>query len=62
MEKEFIKKTEQSVTLNVTAGKIDSFREIEKTTGTVRVLVGDWRNHSFATEKGRRGVCSCRDF
>ena len=37
MEKEFIKKTEQSVTLNVTAGKIDSFREIEKTTGTVRV-------------------------
>ena len=37
MEKEFIKKTEQSVTLNVTAGKIDSFRKKEKTTGTVRV-------------------------
>ena len=37
MEKEFIKKTKKSVTLNVTAGKIDSFREIEKTAGTVRV-------------------------
>lgn len=37
MEKEFIKVTSQSVTLNVTAGKIDSFRQIEKTTGTVRV-------------------------
>ena len=37
MEKEFIKNTQRSVTLNVTAGKIDSFREIEKTTGTVRV-------------------------
>ena len=37
MEKEFIKETQHSVTLNVTAGKIDSFREIEKTTGTVRV-------------------------
>lgn len=37
MEKEFIKETNQSVTLNVTAGKIDSFRELEKTTGTVRV-------------------------
>ncbi len=37
MEKEFIKEAQRSVTLNVTAGKIDSFREIEKTTGTVRV-------------------------
>ena len=37
MEKEFIKVTKQSVTLNVTAGRIDSFRQIEKTTGTVRV-------------------------
>ena len=37
MEKEFIKETRRSVTLNVTAGKIDSFRELEKTTGTVRV-------------------------
>ena len=37
MEKEFIKETKSSVTLNVTAGKIDSFRKIERTTGTVRV-------------------------
>ena len=37
MEKEFIKETQHSVTLNVTAGKIDSFRETERTTGTVRV-------------------------
>lgn len=37
MEKEFIKETNSSVTLNVTAGRIDSFREIERTTGTVRV-------------------------
>ena len=37
MEKEFIKETQRSVTLNVTAGKIDSFRELEHTTGTVRV-------------------------
>lgn len=37
MEKEFLTKTHQSVTLNVTDGKIDSFREQEETTGTVRV-------------------------
>ena len=37
MEKEFIKNIRKSVALNVTAGKIDSFRETEKTTGTVRV-------------------------
>ena len=37
MEKEFLKETERSVTLNVTGGKIDSFRELEKTSGTVRV-------------------------
>ena len=37
MEKEFIKQTEQSVMLNVTGGKIDSFRQVERTTGTVRV-------------------------
>ena len=48
MEKEFIKKTEHSVTLNVTAGKIDSFREIERTTGTVRVY-----------ENGCIGVAGC---
>lgn len=48
MEKEFIRETNQSVTLNVTAGKIDSFREIEKTTGTVRVY-----------ENGMIGVAGC---
>ncbi len=48
MEKEFLKKTEHSVTLNVTAGKIDSFREIEKTTGTVRVY-----------DKGCIGIAGC---
>ena len=48
MEKEFIKNTERSVTLNVTAGKIDSFRQIEKTTGTVRVY-----------DKGCIGVAGC---
>lgn len=37
MEKEFLTKTSRSVTLNVTGGKIDSFREKEETTGTVRV-------------------------
>ncbi len=48
MEKEFIKETNHSVTLNVTAGKIDSFREIEKTTGTVRVY-----------ENGCIGIAGC---
>ena len=48
MEKEFIKETEHSVTLNVTAGRIDSFREIERTTGTVRVY-----------ENGMIGVAGC---
>ena len=48
MKKEFIRKTGRSVTLNVTAGKIDSFREIEKTTGTVRVY-----------ENGCIGVAGC---
>ena len=37
MEKEFLTETHRSVTLNVTGGKIDSFREKEETTGTVRV-------------------------
>ena len=37
MDKEFLTKTSCSVTLNVTAGKIDSFREKEETTSTVRV-------------------------
>ncbi|MBO4228918.1 MAG: hypothetical protein J5938_01020 [Clostridia bacterium] len=48
MEKEFIKNIDRSVTLNVTGGKIDSFREIEKTTGTVRVY-----------ENGCIGVAGC---
>lgn len=48
MEKEFIKDMEKSVTLNVTAGKIDSFRQIEKTRGTVRVY-----------EDGFVGVAGC---
>ena len=48
MKKEFIKETRHSITLNVTAGKIDSFRELEKTTGTVRVY-----------ENGCIGVAGC---
>ena len=40
MEKEFLTTTRRSVTLNVTGGKIDSFREQEETTGTVRVYEG----------------------
>ena len=48
MEKEYLKNTGRSVTLNVTGGKIDSFREIERTTGTVRVY-----------DKGCIGVAGC---
>ena len=48
MEKEFIKETQHSITLNVTAGQIDSYRELEKTTGTVRVY-----------ENGCIGVAGC---
>ena len=48
MDKEFIKETQRSITLNVTAGKIDSYRELEKTTGTVRVY-----------ENGCIGVAGC---
>ncbi len=48
MEKEFLKETSRSVTLNVTGGKIDSFREKEQTTGTVRVY-----------ENGLIGVAGC---
>ena len=48
MEKEFLKEMKHSVTLNVTGGKIDSFRELEKTTGTVRVY-----------DKGCIGVAGC---
>lgn len=48
MEKEFIRETNHSVSLNITAGKVDSFRETEKTTGTVRVY-----------ENGFIGVAGC---
>ena len=48
MEKEFLTRTERTVTLNVTGGKIDSFREKEETTGTVRVY-----------ENGCIGVAGC---
>lgn len=48
MEKEFLTETTRSVTLNVTGGKIDSFREQEETTGTVRVY-----------ENGCIGVAGC---
>ncbi len=48
MEKEFLKEREHSVTLNVTAGRIDSYRELERTTGTVRVY-----------DKGCIGVAGC---
>lgn len=48
METEFLKQTTRSVTLNVTGGKIDSFREKEETTGTVR-----------AYENGCIGVAGC---
>ena len=48
MEKEFIINTEHTIALNVTAGKIDSYRETEKTTGTVRVY-----------ENGCIGVAGC---
>ena len=48
MEKEFLTEAHRSVTLNVTGGKIDSFREKEETTGTVRVY-----------ENGCIGVAGC---
>ncbi len=48
MGKEFLTETHRSVTLNVTGGKIDSFREKEETTGTVRVY-----------ENGCIGVAGC---
>ena len=48
MEKEFLTNTFRTVTLNVTGGRIDSFREQEETTGTVRVY-----------ENGCIGVAGC---
>lgn len=37
MDREYIVKTDSSVTLNVTGGRIDSYRKKEETTSTVRV-------------------------
>lgn len=37
MDKEFLRDSSRSVTLNITGGRIDSYREQEETTGTVRV-------------------------
>ncbi|MDD6800310.1 MAG: metallopeptidase TldD-related protein [Firmicutes bacterium] len=37
MDKEFLINKSSSITLNITAGKIDSYRRKEETTGTVRV-------------------------
>jgi PmbA protein len=48
MEKEFLKEKQHTITLNVTAGQIDSYRELEKTTGTVRVY-----------ENGCIGIAGC---
>ena len=48
MEKEFLKEVRHSVTLNVTAGKIDSYRELDRTCGTVRVY-----------DKGCIGIAGC---
>ena len=48
MQKEFIKKIKNKITLNVTDGKIDSFREQEEETNTVRLY-----------ENGIIGVAGC---
>ena len=48
MEKEFLTQIRRSGTLNVTGGKIDSFREKEETTGTVR-----------AYDNGCIGIAGC---
>ena len=48
MDKEFLKNSSRSVTLNITGGKIDSYREKEQTTGTVRVYAN-----------GKIGVAGC---
>lgn len=48
MEKEFLINKNSSITLNVTGGKIDSYRRQEETTGTVRVY-----------ENGKIGVAGC---
>ena len=48
MEKEFLKDISSSVTLNVTGGRIDSFRQQDETAGTVRVY-----------DQGCIGVAGC---
>ena len=48
MEKEYIVRSSRSITLNITAGKIDSYRQKEETTGTVRVY-----------QDGKIGVAGC---
>lgn len=48
MDKEFVKNSSRSVTLNITGGKIDSYREREQTTGTIRVYAD-----------GKIGVAGC---
>lgn len=48
MDKELLKNSSRSVTLNITGGKIDSYREKEQTTGTVRVYAD-----------GKIGVAGC---
>ena len=48
MEREFLKDISSAVTLNVTGGRIDSFRQQDETTGTVRVY-----------DQGCIGVAGC---
>ena len=48
MEREFLKAISSAVTLNVTGGRIDSFRQKDETTGTVRVY-----------DQGCIGVAGC---
>lgn len=48
MEKEYIVSSSRSITLNITGGKIDSYRQKEETTGTVRVY-----------QDGKIGVAGC---
>ena len=48
MEREFLKAISSAVTLNVTGGRIDSFRQQDETTGTVRVY-----------DQGCIGVAGC---
>ena len=56
MEKEFIREKRHTVTLNVTAGQIDSFRETERTTGTVRVYENGCIGEPNEEELTRRAI------